>query len=440
MDFEVKNGVSNPSARYAPGAETGVKALFVSWDGITDPLGRSQVLPYLIGLSRLGSRISIISFEKPEAFARGRGDVERICTESGITWHPLRYHKRPPLLSTVWDMGRMMRLAQELHRADPFDLIHCRSHIPARTGLQLKRRFGVRFLFDTRGSWPDERVESGSWNLERPLYRAIYNYFKRLEAAYLREADHIMCQTNAGKQQLLTRSELRGEEGRISVVPCCVDFSHFELSRDAVRSQSRATLGIAEDASVAAYLGSTGTWYMLEEMLDFFRVYSRERAKAHLLLVTADPEAPIREAARARGIEDERITIRPASRDQVPAFMAAADIGFFFIKPLPSKRASSPVKMGEMIGLGLPIIANGGVGDVEDVAAETGCGVIIQDFSDAEYERALKELAVMPFDPTEVRRKAFPIFDLERGIKKYGQIYRMLCGSPHAAATPSDCS
>jgi hypothetical protein len=42
--------------------------LYISYDGMTDPLGESQVIPYLEGLSKLGHRIYILSFEKKNRF------------------------------------------------------------------------------------------------------------------------------------------------------------------------------------------------------------------------------------------------------------------------------------------------------------------------------------------------------------------------------------
>src|SRR4051794_20204501 len=40
--------------------------LYITYDGLTDPLGRSQVLPYLTGLAERGHRITVLSCEKPE--------------------------------------------------------------------------------------------------------------------------------------------------------------------------------------------------------------------------------------------------------------------------------------------------------------------------------------------------------------------------------------
>ncbi len=39
-------------------------SVFLSYDGMTDPLGQSQVLPYLEGLAASGHRIHIVSAEK----------------------------------------------------------------------------------------------------------------------------------------------------------------------------------------------------------------------------------------------------------------------------------------------------------------------------------------------------------------------------------------
>ena len=46
-----------------------MRALYISYDGMTDPLGRSQVLPYLQGLSERGHEITLLSCEKPARMA-----------------------------------------------------------------------------------------------------------------------------------------------------------------------------------------------------------------------------------------------------------------------------------------------------------------------------------------------------------------------------------
>ena len=153
--------------------------LYLSYDGMTDPLGQSQVLPYIIGLTKAGYSFHLVSFEKPDRFKENRSTIDVICRENNIDWHPLKYTKRPPLLSTVWDVVKMRRVAMQLHKKYGLSLIHCRSYISALIGLSFKRKKGVPFLFDMRGFWADERVDGGLWNLDNPIYKWVYNFFKK---------------------------------------------------------------------------------------------------------------------------------------------------------------------------------------------------------------------------------------------------------------------
>ncbi len=404
------------------------RVLYITYDGLTDPLGRSQVLPYLTGLSRLGHRIAILSCEKPEREARDGARIRAICEAAGIEWHPIRYHKSPPILSSAWAARALRGPAGRLHRRERLDIVHCRSYIAAAAGLALKHRHGVRFLFDMRGFWPDEKVEGDSWRLSNPLFRTVYLHFKRLEASLLEGADHIVSLTHEGKRQLLTRPQLQPSGPEITVIPCCVDFEHFPLVAPSDREAGRRALGIAPEPNVLVYLGSLGSWYMLDEMLDFFREMLAREPGAVFLFVTQDPPEPIRAAARARGVSGDRLVIRPASREEVPLFMAGADVGIFFIRPVFSKKASSPTKMGEMLALGLPLVTNAGVGDVAEIVEETGCGVAIDRFDEDAYRAALDSIEAIERAPERQREKALPWFDVEIGIARYDSVYRQLAG------------
>ena len=48
------------------------RVLYVSYDGMTDPLGQSQVLPYILGLNKKGYQFTLVSFEKPERLEKGK--------------------------------------------------------------------------------------------------------------------------------------------------------------------------------------------------------------------------------------------------------------------------------------------------------------------------------------------------------------------------------
>ena len=409
--------------------------LYISYDGLTDPLGRSQILPYLRGLAGRGHAIHVLACEKPDKFERDRAAVAALCREAGIAWHPLRYHKRPPVLSTAYDLTQLRRAAVRLHRKHRFALTHCRSYIPAVVGLHLKRAHGVRLVFDMRGFWPEEKTEGKSWDLANPIFRLVYRHFKRLERKLLEHSDAIVSLTEAGKQELLRRPELRGEGERVTVIPCCVDFRHFPLADVGARQAARTALGIAAEAPVLAYLGSLGGNYMLDEMLEFFLLYRARNPGALFLFVTQGDPVSIRSAARQRSIDDDELAIRAAGRDEVPGLLAAADVGIAFKQPSFSALGCSPTKMGEMLAVGLPFVANAGVGDVADIIGRTGCGVAIEAFSDESYAAALDELGRSAVTAEERRTSALGCFDVELGIERYDRIYRQLSTANPAASS-----
>src|SRR5215467_13402688 len=85
------------------------RVLYITYDGLTDPLGRSQVLPYLTGLAERGHRITVLSCEKPDRMDRDADQIRELCDNAGIAWSPLTYHKNPPILSSAFDAVALNR-------------------------------------------------------------------------------------------------------------------------------------------------------------------------------------------------------------------------------------------------------------------------------------------------------------------------------------------
>src|ERR1700682_914778 len=79
--------------------------VYISYDGMLEPLGQSQVLSYLEHLSRDYS-IHLVSFEKKidRADARRMAATRLRMSAAGIFWSPLAYHKRPSVAATAVDI------------------------------------------------------------------------------------------------------------------------------------------------------------------------------------------------------------------------------------------------------------------------------------------------------------------------------------------------
>ena len=397
--------------------------LYLSYDGMTDPLGQSQVLPYIIGLTKKGYHFHLISFEKPDRFLAHKKDILKICDENNITWVPMLYTKRPPLFSTIWDVWRMKRKASELNKEYSFSMVHCRSYLSALIGLSMKRRFKTAFLFDMRGFWADERVDGNIWNLKNPIYRWVYNYFKRKEKIFFSTADHIISLTNEGKKEILSWNGFENLTNKISVIPCCVDIVKFDKKRVSAEmlKVKKLELGINDSQFIMGYVGSIGTWYMLEEMLSFYKRSSNSLTDPLFLFVTKENPKDIYKLSDDLEIPRNEIIVTSCNHTDMPLYMSLFSCSIFFIKPLYSKKASSPTKQGELMAMGIPIMCNDKVGDTAGIVRKYNSGLVIS--SDKINESVMSDYT---FSESKAIEGAQEYFGLEKGLNTYGEIYKKI--------------
>jgi glycosyltransferase involved in cell wall biosynthesis len=401
------------------------RILYITYDGLTDPLGQSQILPYLKGLSRHGYQFTILSFEKPDRYVKEKDLITQLTTSSGIDWVPLTFTSKPPLLSKFYDAVRMKNKAVSLHKQKNFDMVHCRSYIAADVGLHLKEKYGVKFFFDMRGFWADEKKD-GSWNMSNPIFQKVYKYYKAREASYMQSADQIIALTEAGESEM-KKWPSYNPKNPINVIPCCADMDHFSLTDQYHKSEGRKKLGISNDELVISYLGSVGTWYMLDEMLDFFSVLKNKYATAKFLFLTHSDIGMIREKIASKKLQQEDIIIMEASRKDVPGLIKASDLNISFIKPVYSKISSSPTKLGEVLSMGIPVIVNSGVGDVKKIVTEARAGYVIDDFNVKSFSDAVDAIpGLLKIDPASIRSAVENTFSLSTGIQSYLSCYKKL--------------
>ena len=403
------------------------RVLFITYDGLTDQLGQSQILPYIKGLSKMGYEFTILSCEKPEKFLELGNLIQSLCDEDVINWINVPFTNKFPIISKIHDRWQLKHKAIELQKKIRFDMTHCRSYVSAEIGLYLKRKHDVKFLFDMRGLWADEKVDGGTWNLANLLFRYVYKSYKKKEKDFLEQADYTISLTYAAENEIKSWKHIKNNPVKMQVIPCCVDtnvFSsqaqHFESRRIELSHQ----LKICEEDFVVGYVGSIGTWYMLDEMLDFFKRLLFEKPFAKFLVVTGDLHTLIKEKAVQKGIDLNSIIIRKAQRQQVPYYISLMNFSLFFIRPTYSKMGSSPTKLAEIIALGVPVVTNAGVGDVDKIVLNNNLGIVIKDFNASSYDVAVNNILKISFNPELIKSVAIDKFDISVALNKYGKVYK----------------
>ncbi|UAY52226.1 glycosyltransferase [Ferruginibacter albus] len=402
------------------------KILFISYDGMTDPLGQSQVIPYLKGLTKQGYEFIILSCEKPEKLDGNKDYVASLLTGYPIKWVYIKYHKNPPVLSSVYDFLQLKKKAVALHQQEKFDLVHTRVGVPQLLGLWIKKNLRIKFLNDIRGFWADERVDGGQWNIKNPIYNIIYKFFRKKENEFIIHADYNTCLTYAAAKEIHTWKQIPNQPIPLEVIPCCVDMNLFDPNNiDAsLKNKFKEELKIKDGDFIITYLGSIGGWYLIEEMMRFCKILGDKIPHAKFLFISPHNHYMVAAAASKYGLSTDKLIVKQGKRYEVPALLSFSTYSVFFIKPCYSKISSSPTKHGEIMAMGIPVITNAGVGDVKEILTDYHSGYLVNDFTDASFNSVVdKIVSSNPFDKETIRNGAKEFYSLETAVQRYSNVY-----------------
>jgi len=390
-----------PSSEPSGAPHDRLRVFYVSYDGVGEPLGRSQVLSYLTRLAG-DHEITLFSFEKQDA---DRSALAAELAAHGIAWRSLSYHKRPPVLSTLLDVLTGVRALAAASRAGGRpDIVHVRSYVPALIAMWARRFTGGKLLFDIRGFWADERIEGGIWPQSRLPYRALYRIAKRCERWFFAEADAIVTLTHASVPQIRAWTGVRNVP--IEVIPTCTDLERFAASE---RRQTGPQL---------LWCGSIGTWYRFD-----LAVALASFGNLRLDVVTRQTE--LAEAA----LHGHDATVRSLPPEEVPAAMHVGDVGLSLCVASFSKTASAPTRVAEYLAAGMAVIANPGIGDLEAIVHQHRVGVVLEGEDEQAITAALEQLKTLQADPglpDRCRAVAHELFDVEAGSRRYAELYSRL--------------
>ncbi len=400
------------------------KILYITYDGITDPLGQSQILPYLAGLSGKGYEIHILSFEKRETFSRQKSTIDEIVSRNHITWHYRFFTTRPKYISKYYDLFQLKRTAIKLHRQFRFDAVHGRSYIAAQPGLLLKKKFGVKLIFDMRGFWIDERIENGQWNKDNLLFSLLIKRYRVIEKALLESSDSIISLTQKAKDHLVKVAAV--SENKITVIPCCVDMELFNPTHiDSNKlAELKMKLGINETDYLVTYSGSLGGLYLINETMAFFKKLKQQIPQAKLLVLSRITIPQLKPYLDANQVEEKDVMLCWSNRADMPYYLAASKLALCFIRASFSKIASSPTKLAEYLAMGIPVVVNAGIGDDDEIIKTGNCGVILNSFSENELERGIFDLTQFTTPHNASIECAEKQYSLQSGIAKYLSVYK----------------
>ncbi len=405
--------------RNKAGHEQMPETLYLSRTGMLEPLGQSQVLSYLAGIS-VQYRITLISFERSADLADSDhvAQTERFCSQHGIRWIRRRYRRQPRWLAPAWNLVCLFALTlRETRRLRP-SLIHARSYIPAAAAWAVGRITDTPYIFDMRSLWPEElvtsgRVRRGSW---------LYSLIVKMERQMLKDAAAIVSLTRAGFEWLRTTHPHAINDGRVHIIPTCTDLERF-LPRF--------------DKAAGPYLfgchGSVLTgWFNVKLLGKVFQKLAERCPDSRFEIITRERRSDVMAALNNAPGYADRLNVYSSAAADIQNSLKLHDLSlFFYAAGAASEFGRSPTRMGEALGCGIPVLTNGQIGDVTETVTKFDLGVILNQDTDPAISFAVDQALSMVRDPaitTRCREAAELVYSLETGTASYEAIYDQMLG------------
>ncbi|MBF0328698.1 MAG: glycosyltransferase [Nitrospirae bacterium] len=385
--------------------------LFIAYQAASDPLMESQGFSYMREIARKqGTQYSLLTFETRESLAVSREYIAEFG--HNIRWKYLMYRNRPRLPATCLNIILGIISVFSISMKNKIHAVHARGLFPALISFIPVKLLGIKFFFDTRGLLAEKYVGGDLLSKNGLLYKMM----RWGENILLEKCDFFTVETHR-HSEVIKRSSTR-LLNKMDVIPCCTDMNKFRYVQNKEKDGGNFKL---------VYLGKSETWYLISEMLDFFKVMRWDIPNALFVFLTQNEPGLFFEAAREKGINDSGISVIKPQRGAVSELLVEADAGIFFINPY-KRYNSSPVKFGEYLACGLPVIVNSGIGDCDEIIINERVGVVIHEFSEEEYKRAIYELKNLLSEGEVLRERcratALKYLSLQIGAEKYFKIYK----------------
>ncbi len=399
------------------------RIFYITYDGLLDNVSRSQVVPYLTDLGRKGYDITILSFEKIDKLKlSSKLDlIKEDFKNNNISWIYKKYHRSPTVPATIYDIVIGVLTGLSINRKQKIGIIHCRGYIPELMGAILKFFIRSKLIFDMRGFWPEEKVDGGVWKKDG----MIYSVFKFFEKRFFIYSDRIIVLTEAAKKTIQEKFALLTD---ITVIPCCVDTVKF--SDPGPSYSPSADLPDLKKRFVVLYAGSLGTFYNLKELLSFFTVIKKIDPSSYLLIASDYPSESVLKEAQKFNISPDDLMVKNLDYCEMPMVYSLSSVSLIFYTRRLSLSGCCPIKLGESLASGVPVIANTGIGDCDRIITDEKVGVILNDFSVDEYRKAFMGLKELMIDRDGLKARcrafAFRYLSLGGGVDKYLEVYNNL--------------
>lgn len=323
--------------------------LFITWDGPQTSYLEGLFLPIFVGLADHGYQVHILQFTWADAEVVSHN--KKISEAAGIPYRSASVWRKAgsvgPFASAIWGRSHIQRAIRDWN----IDTLMPRSLMPALAVMMMGSLNELKLVFDADGFAVDERVDFRGLHPESITYKTL----RFVEARTARLANSVLVRTPRALDILVERS--KGDRAKFHVVGNGRDPAPF-LGSLPQRSDNEFRL---------CYAGSLGAQYRPDQMLELAQLLRTHIPNLVLRIFTGD-KANLEVALDHSRISDQSwIEVLRLPPESMPAALMQCDLALALRQPAFSTQGVAPIKLGEYMLAGLPVIGTEGVGPVDSL-------------------------------------------------------------------------
>lgn len=388
------------------------KVLYITRNGLMEPLGQSQILEYLKLCSAKHS-ITVRTFEKKSDIQNQKlhDSISAICQNKNIKWVSSTFVHKPKILAPILGILSLLVFTLKFCRSDREAIVHARSFIPGFVAFVAHSLFSCDYVYDTRGLWLEELVAGNRLKKGSILHRFLF----MLEGKILHSATSIVVLTNAVIPYYInTYNKL--DDSRFHVIPTCCDRSRFVVKKKSDTDAIISCVGTMDSA-----------WFDINILRKVIKVSHEIFDHPKFEFVTKDNPSKIINALDLTKDELKHITWRSATFESIPEVIETHTMSLLLYRSVSlSEIARSPTRFAELVSSGVGILATSGIGDLDKIISQYRVGEILHDDDEQSIKSALqslKELVVNDGFSARCKQVISDIYAVEAGASKLCYIY-----------------
>jgi glycosyltransferase involved in cell wall biosynthesis len=342
-----------------------IQILFITWDGPQVTYLESLFLPIFNKLADRGFQFHVLQFTWADPL-RVKG-IRLVAHDFGCSYQAQTIWRRPIVLGSLLTTLYSVNLIRKAIHDYQIDVVMPRSIYPALSTLLALQRRSLPIIFDADGLPLDEKIDFTGQSPRSFMHR----FLRDVEVQAASRANIVLTRSAKACDILHSRAGAGTNSQKFYVVGNGRDDEMFCPADATQRARIRSLLGVGADIPLIIYCGSMGAQYCVDEMLEFFSIVHARRSDAHLLFLTGSPETLLNTLNNYHHLSDS-VTVLTVAGQMVSQYLGSADLGLALRQPSFSMQAVAPIKLGEYLLCGLPVLSTDRIGDSVAVTADVG--------------------------------------------------------------------